>query len=91
MPPQPPAGANLRAYLDKLELMTHLVTLNSGYTLIHSFNIVLFFTRFIEQCDFQPRLGIITRTLSLAAVDLVRARSPYFCFCPRRFIQEVSR
>lgn len=46
--------------------------MSNAYILLNAANIVLSFVRFVERAHFQPRLGIITRTLAIGWTDIVR-------------------
>eukprot|EP00854_Cymbomonas_tetramitiformis_P014424 gene14424-17054_t len=64
----------LRAF-DAMELFTDFQCANTLYTqvtymMLNGLNAFLLIVRILEVCDFQPRMGILTRTLAVAASDL---------------------
>ena len=51
--------------------MYALVTFLQSYMAVSGINIILLMLRILKLMDFQPRLGVITHTLGLAAPDLI--------------------
>jgi len=51
--------------------MYALVTFLQSYMAVSGINIILLMLRVLKLMDFQPRLGVITHTLGLAAPDLI--------------------
>ena len=51
--------------------MYSLVTFLQSYMAVSGINIILLMLRILKLMDFQPRLGVITHTLGLAAPDLM--------------------
>mmetsp|Transcript_10574 Transcript_10574/g.42685 ORF Transcript_10574/g.42685 Transcript_10574/m.42685 type:complete len:2274 (-) Transcript_10574:246-7067(-) len=47
-----------------------IIQIQGAYATMNGINIFLCLLRFLKYCDFQPRMGVVTRTLSLAFQDL---------------------
>ncbi|KAK3281907.1 hypothetical protein CYMTET_10329 [Cymbomonas tetramitiformis] len=58
------------AVLDAFTNMRHLTSFQVTYMMLHGLNSFLLIARMLKVCDFQPRMGILTRTLTVAASDL---------------------
>lgn len=59
--------SELKGTLEGVGLLNNLVAV---YWTLHGVTIILLMSSLLRQCHFQPRLGMITRTLSRAAIDL---------------------
>jgi|AntAceMinimDraft_5_1070358.scaffolds.fasta_scaffold20682_2 hypothetical protein len=64
-------GSPLRAFVDMVNDFNTIVNMQVLYVTFHGVNIFLCLLRFLKHCDFQPRMGVVTRTLSRAFLDLV--------------------
>ena len=56
--------------IGSIEAVQSLNTLNSLYDMMHGLNLLFFLARLLKLSHFQPRLGIITRTLVYCLKDL---------------------
>lgn len=63
-------GVGLRALLDTFDELSTITRLSSLYMMLHGVNLFFLLARFITLCDFQPRLGILSRTLVAATSDI---------------------
>ncbi|KAK3288017.1 hypothetical protein CYMTET_4498 [Cymbomonas tetramitiformis] len=63
-------GAGLREVMEKLNNVTVLNDIQVMYWAIGGLNGFLLVIRVLKMCHFQPRLGIVTRTLQRAVSDL---------------------
>ena len=63
-------GVNMVALTQMYSDIQAIASLNSVYIAINGCNIVLCLLRILKLMDFQPRLGVITHTMFLAASDL---------------------
>lgn len=63
-------GAGLHEARDAIAELERAIDFFDTYQAIHGFVFLLVVARIVRACHFQPRLGIITRTLSAAASDL---------------------
>lgn len=54
--------------------MQYLVNKLAWYYALNGINILLLIGRVLKRMDFQPRLGVVTRSLALAGPDLI-----HFC------------
>ncbi|CAL6334797.1 unnamed protein product [Bathycoccus prasinos] len=70
-----------RGYVNLVKLYHDLDTmtmLSVAYNLIIGINLLLLFVRFLLLLKFQPRLGIITKTLERASLDVIHFLMIYF-------------
>ncbi|KAK3241931.1 hypothetical protein CYMTET_48339 [Cymbomonas tetramitiformis] len=56
--------------LDIFEQMNFLTEFQVTYMMLNGLNSFFFIIRLLKVCDFQPRMGILTRTIAMAASDL---------------------
>eukprot|EP00898_Chlorokybus_atmophyticus_P003624 jgi/Chlat1/4262/Chrsp279S04224 len=63
-------GQGLQNFVAMLAKVNMLASTWRFYLAVNSINIVLMLLRTLKLCDFQPRMGLLTRTLVRAAVDL---------------------
>ncbi|KAG2499695.1 hypothetical protein HYH03_002630 [Edaphochlamys debaryana] len=63
-------GAGLAAANAAIGQLRELADLLNWYFFLNGFNIVLLVARMLHLMDFQPRLGVVTRSLVLAGPDL---------------------
>ncbi|KAH8049410.1 pyruvate dehydrogenase [Aureococcus anophagefferens] len=63
-------GAGLEEATKALVRLDNLFELYAQYNVYNGLNIILILMRFLNASDFQPKLGILTRTFSRAAGDL---------------------
>lgn len=63
-------GAGLRQITESFAEVVQLNRLMALYQMLNGFALVVFVVRIVQLADFQPRLGILTRTLANAASDL---------------------
>ena len=64
-------GSHLEKFVtDVVDSFDAIIQIQSAYATINGINIFLCLLRFLKYCDFQPRMGVVTRTLSLAFQDL---------------------
>lgn len=64
-------GAGLRRAWSALRNLEAAVTVVSWYYALSGINILLLLARLLRRMDFQPRLGVITRSLRRAMPDLL--------------------
>mmetsp|Transcript_10216 Transcript_10216/g.33452 ORF Transcript_10216/g.33452 Transcript_10216/m.33452 type:complete len:1592 (+) Transcript_10216:74-4849(+) len=64
-------GSQLDAVADVFWHMTQCANYLSLYMTINGVNIILYLLRVLKLMDFQPRMGVVTRSLFLAAPDLL--------------------
>lgn len=64
-------GQNLEAAWDAFSSMDDLINILNWYYALNGINILLLIARVLKLMDFQPRLGIVTRSLWLAGPDLI--------------------
>ena len=72
-------GAGLRSVLNLIKQMQFYNTLIGVYDTLHGVNLIVFIANIVSQGHFQPRLGVITRTLGYSLKDLGHFVS-VFCF-----------
>ena len=60
--------------LDVCVVVQYLVNKLAWYYALNGINILLLIGRVLKRMDFQPRLGVVTRSLALAGPDLI-----HFC------------
>lgn len=65
-----PEGAGLAAVRGRFHSLSVLGRLSTLYIMFHGLNIIFLVARFLKLCHFQPKLGLITRTISAASADL---------------------
>lgn len=64
-------GAYLRSFVvDVLKHFNDVIAVKMIYQTFHGINIFLCLLRFFKSCDFQPKLGIVTRTIGMAFQEL---------------------
>lgn len=63
-------GSGLDQVAKKFSTVSEMCDFQTTYMLINGINVFLLLVRVLELCDFQPRMGIVTRTLERAASDL---------------------
>ena len=64
-------GSHLEKFVtDVVDSFDAIIQIQSAYATMNGINIFLCLLRFLKYCDFQPRMGVVTRTLSLAFQDL---------------------
>lgn len=63
-------GAGLRQITESFAEVVRLNRLMALYQMLNGFALGVFVVRIVQLADFQPRLGIVTRTLANAASDL---------------------
>eukprot|EP00898_Chlorokybus_atmophyticus_P004262 jgi/Chlat1/4837/Chrsp31S04872 len=63
-------GAGLKQVADVFAAVHNLINMQQAYMFFNGINIILMIARVIKLMDFQPRMGLITRTLSRAAYEL---------------------
>ncbi|KAK3237827.1 hypothetical protein CYMTET_52123 [Cymbomonas tetramitiformis] len=56
--------------LDTFNEMNFLTDFQVTYMMLNGLNSFFFIIRLLKVCDFQPRMGILTRTIAMAASDL---------------------
>lgn len=64
-------GSGLKALQHDFEKMKSLVQSLSLYYAMNGLSILLLIARMLKRMDFQPRLGVVTRSIALAGSDLV--------------------
>ncbi|GMH41042.1 hypothetical protein BSKO_08952 [Bryopsis sp. KO-2023] len=64
-------GAGLVAMHNDFKSMQELVDTLAWYYALNGINILLLIARLLKRMDFQPRLGVVTRSLALAGPDLI--------------------
>lgn len=64
-------GAGLTRAFDELSDVSACARYLSLYVTLMSINIVFYVARILKFMNFQPRIGLVTRTLAIAASDLV--------------------
>ncbi|KAK9805176.1 hypothetical protein WJX72_003648 [[Myrmecia] bisecta] len=67
---QPQDSSGLEAYLQLLAAVNQLYTLKAAFTAVQGIILVLLMIRWVQQWHFQPKLGIVTRTLARSLPDL---------------------
>lgn len=60
----------MRALLAAFDELATITRLGSIYMMLHGVSFFFLLARFIVLCDFQPRLGILSRTLAAATSDI---------------------
>ncbi|KAK9805301.1 hypothetical protein WJX72_012052 [[Myrmecia] bisecta] len=60
----------MEAYLQLLAAVNQLYTLKAAFTAVQGIILVLLMIRWVQQWHFQPKLGIVTRTLARSLPDL---------------------
>lgn len=63
-------GEGLRRAMNDLNKIREATDFLNHYMTINGMNVFLLVIRTLNFCDFQPRMGIVTRTLNLAGSDL---------------------
>jgi hypothetical protein len=63
-------GSPMREFISVVNKFRDIVEIRVLYITFHGVNIFLCLLRFLKYCDFQPRMGVVTRTLSRAFQDL---------------------
>ena len=63
-------GSGLTAAIAKIEAVRSLNNLKALYDMLHGLNMIFFICRLLKLVHFQPRLGIVTRTLAYGLKDL---------------------
>ena len=64
-------GTHLETFVsDVVDSFDAIIQIQGAYATMNGINIFLCLLRFLKYCDFQPRMGVVTRTLSLAFQDL---------------------
>ncbi|KAK3242331.1 hypothetical protein CYMTET_47975 [Cymbomonas tetramitiformis] len=64
------SGENFQEMLQHFEEMSTMTNFQVNYMMLNGLNSFFLMLRVMKLCDFQPRMGIITRTLAVAAGDL---------------------
>lgn len=64
-------GSDLHALHKDFKGMQDLVDMLAWYYALNGINILLLIARLLKKMDFQPRLGVVTRSLALAGPDLI--------------------
>ncbi|KAL6749264.1 hypothetical protein V8C86DRAFT_2852326 [Haematococcus lacustris] len=64
-------GANLEAVNEDVLRLKALIDMLNWYFALNGINILLLIARVLKLMDFQPRLGVVTRSLWLAGPDLI--------------------
>jgi len=64
-------GDDMQKMSNMVATITNAASLVNVYMSMSGFNLLLFLLRTLKLMDFQPRLGVITHTLALAASDLI--------------------
>jgi hypothetical protein len=65
------SGTHLETFVSGVvDSFDAIITIQGAYATMNGINIFLCLLRFLKCCDFQPRMGVVTRTLSLAFQDL---------------------
>eukprot|EP00899_Mesostigma_viride_P014599 jgi/Mesvir1/2313/Mv19344-RA.2 len=64
-------GQGLLTFSSKLDDLNTISDTMTFYTFINFVNVILMLLRSLKLMDFQPRIGVVTRTLWLAASDLL--------------------
>ncbi|KAK9807795.1 hypothetical protein WJX72_009618 [[Myrmecia] bisecta] len=67
---QPQDTSGLAAYLQLLAAVNQLYNLKAAFTAVQGIILVLLMIRWVQQWHFQPKLGIVTRTLARSLPDL---------------------
>ncbi|KAK3279134.1 hypothetical protein CYMTET_12973 [Cymbomonas tetramitiformis] len=65
------SNAAMNKFFSKTRDLKFLVFTSNMYMLFNGINVFLFLTRIFQLLDFQPRIGILTQSLSHATVDLL--------------------
>ena len=64
-------GTHIETFvIDVVDSFDAIIQIQGVYATMNGINIFLCLLRFLKYCDFQPRMGVVTRTLSLAFQDL---------------------
>jgi hypothetical protein len=61
----------LSAAVEDLDRLASAIDLLAWYFALNGINILLLILRLLKRMDFQPRLGVVTRSLWLAGPDLL--------------------
>ncbi|KAK3281231.1 hypothetical protein CYMTET_10966 [Cymbomonas tetramitiformis] len=64
-------NTGMKDFVDHVEYVTFLLSLSATYMSFNGVNLFLFLARTFKHLDFQPRMGVLTRTIKLAMVELL--------------------
>jgi len=63
-------GDGMREMASRIATVQDMTNFQAAYMTINGVNVFFMMLRILKLCDFQPRMGIVTRTLILAASDI---------------------
>eukprot|EP00879_Flechtneria_rotunda_P008905 GHRR01009325.1.p1 GENE.GHRR01009325.1~~GHRR01009325.1.p1 ORF type:complete len:543 (+),score=191.85 GHRR01009325.1:394-2022(+) len=83
-------GTGLRDVWSAISQLEAGISVLNWYYALNGISILLLIARLLRAMDFQPRLGVVTRALKLAAPDLMHfflvAGSVFICYCMMGFL-----
>ncbi|WIA39913.1 hypothetical protein OEZ86_013355 [Tetradesmus obliquus] len=83
-------GAGLATAWEAITRLEAAISVLNVYYAINGICILLLIARLLRAMDFQPRLGVVTKALALAAPDLLHfflvAGSVFLCYCMMGFL-----
>eukprot|EP00883_Tetradesmus_obliquus_P001212 jgi/Sobl393_1/11292/SZX78320.1 len=83
-------GAGLASAWEAITRLEAAISVLNVYHAINGICILLLIARLLRAMDFQPRLGVVTKALALAAPDLLHlflvAGSVFLCYCMMGFL-----